>query len=139
LKGLWVKNGNNIVVNGKYVGVAGANDHNLIQLSKAVGFSPTMAESDVLQHLSRFVRFAGRYPVAKTLDEMRPLEMPVIGKVDVGFFSERDFRTAQSTLNKIIKQDFREEATRDTPAKIAFPLYHARQTTEASVHGKIRI
>jgi hypothetical protein len=63
-----------------------------------------MAETDVLQHLSKFVRFAGRYPVAKTPDEMRPLEIPVVGKVDVGFFSKRDFRTAQSTLNKIISQ-----------------------------------
>lgn len=102
LKGVWVKNGNKIVMNARYVGVTGAKDHNLIQLSKAAGFSPTIVETDVLQHLSKFVRFAGRYPVAKTPDEMRPLEIPVIGKVDVGFFSKRDFRTAQSALNKII-------------------------------------
>jgi hypothetical protein len=89
---------------GKYVGIAGAKDHDLMQLSKAVGISPTMAETDVLQRLSKFVRFAGRYPVAKTPDEMRPHGISVIGKVDVGFFSRRDFRTAQNTLNKIISR-----------------------------------
>jgi hypothetical protein len=104
LKGLWVKKGNKIVLNGKYVGVSGSKDHDLVGLSKAVGFSPTTAEADVLQRLSKFVRFAGRYPIAKTPDEMRPHEMPVIGKIDVGFFSKRDFRTAQSMLNKIISQ-----------------------------------
>jgi hypothetical protein len=30
-KGLWVKNGNKIVMGGKYVGVAGAKDHDLMQ------------------------------------------------------------------------------------------------------------
>jgi hypothetical protein len=104
LKCLWVKKGNKIVANGKYVGVPGAKDHDLMQLSKAVGFLPTMTESDVLQRLSKFVRFAGRYPIAKKPDEMRPHEIPAIGKVDVGFFSKRDFRTAQSVLNKIISQ-----------------------------------
>jgi hypothetical protein len=104
LKGLWVKKGNKIVIDGKYARVAGAKDHDLMQLSKAVAFLPTIAEGDVLHRLSKFVKFAGRYPVAKTPDEMRPCEMSVIGKVDVGFFSKRDFRTAQSILNKIISQ-----------------------------------
>jgi hypothetical protein len=102
LKGLWVKGGNKIVAGGKYIGVTGAKDHDLAQLAKAVGFSLTVAESDVLQRLSKFVRFAGRYPVARTSDEMRPHAVSVIGKVDVGFFSKHDFRIAKSALNKII-------------------------------------
>lgn len=102
LKGLWVKSGHKIVAVGKYVGVAGAKDHDLTQLAKAVGFSPTAAEADVLRRLSKFVRFAGRYPVAKTPDEMRAHGASVIGKIDVGFFSKQDFRTAKSVLNKIV-------------------------------------
>ena len=102
LKGLWVKKGNKIVQGGKYVGVAKCPDHDLVQLSGAVGFSPTTTETDVLHRLSKFVKFAGRYPVAKRPDEMQPYETPVIGRVDVGFFSKRDFRTAQSILNKIV-------------------------------------
>jgi len=106
LKALWVKKGNKVVdvKKGKYVGVGKSQHHELVQLSHAVGFSLTMTETDVLYRLSKFVRFAGRYPVAKRPDEMRPYEVPVIGKVDVGFFSKRDFRTVQSILNKIISQ-----------------------------------
>jgi hypothetical protein len=104
LKGLWVKKGNKVVENGKYVGVGKGKDHDLVQLSRAVGFSPTMTETDVLHRLSKFLRFAGRYPVAKKPDEMQPYEVSMIGKVDVGFFSKRDFRTVQSILNKIISQ-----------------------------------
>jgi len=102
LKGLWVKKGNQIVQSGQYVGVAKCRDHDLVQLSGAVCFSPTKTESDVLQRLSKFVKFAGRYPVPKRPDEMQPYETPVIGRIDVGFFSKRDFRTAQSILNKIV-------------------------------------
>lgn len=104
LKGLWVKKGNRIVENGKYVGVRKGQDHNLAELSLAVGFSATVTETDVLHRLSKFVRFAGRYPVARRPDEMQPYEESVIRKVDVGFFSKRDFRTAQSILNKIVSR-----------------------------------
>ncbi len=104
LKGLWVKDGHKIATGGRYVGVTGAKDHDLMQLAKAVGFSLTVAETDVLRRLSKFVRFAGRYPVAKTADEMRPHDVPIIGKVDAGFFSRQDFRTAQSALNKIVSR-----------------------------------
>lgn len=104
LKGLWVKKGNKVVQNGKYVRVGRGQDHDLVQLSRTVGFSPTMTETDVLHRLSKFVKFVGRYPVAKRPDEMQPYEVSVIGKVDVGFFSKWDFRTTQSTLNKIVNQ-----------------------------------
>jgi hypothetical protein len=104
LKGLWVKSGHKIVAVGKYVGVAGTKDHDLTQLARAVGFSPTAAEANVLRRLSKFVRFAGRYPVSRTPGEMRPYEVSAIGKIDVAFFSKQDFRTAKSTLNKIISR-----------------------------------
>jgi hypothetical protein len=86
LKGLWVKKGNKVVQNGKYVGVGRGQDHDLVQLSRTVGFSPTMTETDVLHRLSKFVKFAGRYPVAKRSGEMQPYEVSVIGKVAVGHF-----------------------------------------------------
>jgi hypothetical protein len=99
LKALWVRKGNKIVRNGRYKGVTGAKDHNLVQLAAAAGFIPTTAETDVLRRLSKFVRFAGRYPVAKTTDEMRPDELT---QADVGFFSKREFRLAESILNKVV-------------------------------------
>ena len=73
LKALWVrKKGNDLVRNGKYVGVKGAGDHNLVQLAQQAGFIPTAVEAQVLRRLTKFATFAGRYPVAKTVDEMRP-------------------------------------------------------------------
>jgi len=101
-KGLWVKKGNKIVQGGRYVGVPKCQDHNLVQLSGAVGLSPSKTETDVLHRLTKFVKFAGRYPVAQKPEEMQPYKISVVGRVDIGFFSKRDFRTAQSILNKAI-------------------------------------
>jgi len=100
LKALWIRKGNKIISNGKYRGVKGANDHNLTQLAQAAGFIPTTNEADVLQRLSRFSQFAGRYPVAKTPNEMKPEGLE---KTDVGYFSKKDFRTAESILNKVMR------------------------------------
>ena len=99
LKALWVRKGNKLIRDGKYRGVVGANDHNLPQLAKAAGFIPTTTEADVLRRLSQFSQFAGRYPVGKTADDMKP---DGLTKADVGFFSKRDFRTAESILNKVV-------------------------------------
>jgi len=102
LKALWVrKKGNDLIRNGKYVGVKGAGDHNLVQLAQQAGFVPTPVEAQVLRRLTKFAMFAGRYPVARTADEMRP---DGLTKTDVGFFSKRDFRFAESILNKISAQ-----------------------------------
>ena len=99
LKALWLKKGNKLVLDGRYKGVAGANDHNLVQLARAAGFIPSTTEAVVLRRLSKFSRFAGRYPVAKTVDEMEP---DGLTKADAWFFSKKDFRLAESILNKII-------------------------------------
>ena len=54
MKCYWVRKGNNIVENGKFVGVKGAGgDHNLVRLAVAVGFKATVRESDVLARLYR--------------------------------------------------------------------------------------
>jgi hypothetical protein len=99
LKALWVRKGNELIRNGRYRGVTGAKDHNLPQLAQAAGFIPTATEADVLHRLSKFSQFAGRYPVGKTPDDMKPDSLT---KADVGFFSKKDFRTAESILNKVV-------------------------------------
>ncbi len=97
-KALWLRNGDQLVRGGKYVGVKGANDHDLVQLARACHFSPTPAELAVLKRLTSFLRFAGRYPIGKTAEDMRPDELT---QADVGFFSKREFRIAESLLNKV--------------------------------------
>ena len=54
LKALWVKRGGTVCVDGRYEGVKGANDHNLVQLCDANGLSFNGAERDVLKRLSLF-------------------------------------------------------------------------------------
>jgi hypothetical protein len=103
LKCLWVRTGHRMVESGKFVGVKGAGgDHNLAQLAKVVGFRPNTRENDVLLRLSKFIRFAGRYPIAKLPNDMAPREIDGLGKLDVGYFSKADFRTCLSVLNRIM-------------------------------------
>ena len=103
MKCYWVKRGNSIVQNGKFIGVPGAGaEHNLVQLSKVVGFTPIQREADLLTRLAKFIRFAGRYPIAKNPDDMAPRQGDGLGKVDTGFFSKADFRTCLSILNKLM-------------------------------------
>lgn len=99
LKALWLRRGNDLIVNGRYRGVSGAHDHDLVQLAHATQFACTSRERDVLARLSKFIRFAGRYPVAKTANDMQP---DALTKADVGFFSKGDFRTAESVYNKLM-------------------------------------
>jgi hypothetical protein len=98
LKALWLRKGNELVTGGKYRGIRGAQDHNLVQLANAVGFAVSPKEEGVLNRLSRFARFAGRYPVAKTANEMAP---DALTQADAGFFSKQDFRTSESVLNRV--------------------------------------
>ncbi len=103
LKCLWIKHGNKIVKAGKFVGVPGAGaGHDLVRLAKIVGFPANAREADVLMRLAKFIRFAGRYPIAKVPADMAPREVADIGPVDVGFFSKADFRTCLSILNKLM-------------------------------------
>jgi hypothetical protein len=99
LKALWLRKGNKLIRDSRYKGVTGAKDHDLVQLAQAAGFIPTTTETIVLRRLSKFSRFAGRYPVARTMDEMKPDELT---QADAGFFSKKDFRLAESILNKIV-------------------------------------
>ncbi len=101
LKALWFRKGNKLLRSGGYKGVTGAKAHDLVQLAQAAGFIPTTTETAALRRLSKFSRFAGRYPVARTMDEMKPDELT---QADAGFFSKKDFRLAESILNKIVSE-----------------------------------
>jgi hypothetical protein len=103
VKCYWVKQGNKMVKNGKFIGVPGAGaDQDLVQLARIVGYKPTRRDSEVLAQLSKFIRFAGRYPIAKHLQEMAPRIIDGLGKLNFGYFSKADFRTCLSVLNKLM-------------------------------------
>jgi hypothetical protein len=102
LKARWLRNGNRLVVSGRFQNVPGVKHHDLLQLARVVGYAATPAERNVLGRLSKFALFAGRYPVATRMEMMLPHQALGLEKVDVGYFSRRDFRISQSILNKVI-------------------------------------
>lgn len=140
LKGLWVRQGNRIIENGRYVGIPGVPDHDLLRLATAVGFSPTAAERDVLQHLTKFIRFAGRYPVAKTADANLPKRQQNGPAIDIAYFSKQDFRRCITILNKVARQA--SGKTRPLIVKFAPTNPAARQqaghTQEGLTRNKLR-
>jgi hypothetical protein len=72
LKALWLKRGNMLIKNGKYVRVRGAGDHDLPQLASAAKFVINDLETDLLRRLSHFIQYGGRYPVPRDAAKLRP-------------------------------------------------------------------
>jgi len=133
MKGYWVKRGNNMVQNGKFIGVPGAGaEHNLVQLAKIVGFTPTQREADVLTRLVKFIRFAGRYPIAKNPEDMAPREIDGLGRVDIGFFSKAGFRTCLSVLNKLMSLISGKKRRTFQPLGTVHYLLRSRKTSPKS-------
>jgi hypothetical protein len=98
LKGKWVKDGNKLVEPGtqKMQKVKGAGDHELLQLADAAGFNASPEERDVLERLSVFVVWSGRYPVA-----MNPQKMLKRRGIAPRFFTPEDFSCAERIGNRL--------------------------------------
>jgi hypothetical protein len=104
LKGLWVKAGNKVVMNGRYARIPNAGDHALDQLARAVGkcivLPVTEEELSVLERLSAFVIFAGRYPIPLTPERMAPVKSLSGGAQVPHVFTPEDFQVANHLLNR---------------------------------------
>ena len=79
-KALWLKGGNRLVENGKFKPVPKAGGHNLVQLARANGLSPSPVETDVLRRLSHFIEYGGRYPIPKEPSQLMLTSVPRGGK-----------------------------------------------------------
>jgi hypothetical protein len=104
LKGLWVKAGNAIAKDGKLVRIRGVGNHQIGQLLRKVQEGTNLGVSDlelnVLDRISAFVLFAGRYPIPTTAAEMKAQRVPTGGTQAPGFFTQDDFRVAEMLLNR---------------------------------------
>jgi hypothetical protein len=80
LKALWAKQGHKLVNGGKYVGVHGAGDHDLVQLADVLKLTLSDSEKDVLRRLSHFIEYGGRYPVPKDAGRLRLSRTPLGGR-----------------------------------------------------------
>ena len=105
LKGLWVKEGNKLVADGRYVGVPNAGDHELGQLARkispAASISVSTGEYNLLDRLTAFVVYAGRYPIPLNAEQSKPVTVAGRGKQVSSFFSATDFQTAELLLNRL--------------------------------------
>jgi hypothetical protein len=102
LKGLWVGAGNKLVVEGKYQRPGKVSDHQLRQLAELVTpfcqIRLTAPELNVLDRLSHFVRFAGRYPVPRRAEEMGPVPSYTGRRQVPSWFSSDDFDVTKRLL-----------------------------------------
>jgi hypothetical protein len=80
LKALWVKQGHNLVADGKYVPVPGAGAHDLVQLAGVLKLTLSDLETDLLRRLSHFIEYGGRYPVPKNAEKLRLVSSPRGGR-----------------------------------------------------------
>lgn len=71
LKALWLKHGNKLAIGGKYVGVKGAADHDLLQLADTVELHLNRKARDVLKRLSIIMTSGGRYPIPRDWSDRR--------------------------------------------------------------------
>ncbi len=129
LKGLWVKAGNKVVQNGRYAPIPDARDHELAQLAQAIGkcivLPVTEEELSVLERLSAFVIFAGRYPIPRTPEKMAPVKSLSGGTQVPHVFTPEDFQVANRLLNRFttalnpfLNRPLQKIAARDIPGDI---------------------
>ena len=86
MKALWLKRGNKLVVNGKYVGIKGAADHNLLQIADALGLCFKGRERDVLKQLSSIMTSVGRYPIPRDWSDRKIQKIHGGGKGMPGYW-----------------------------------------------------
>jgi hypothetical protein len=80
LKAVWVKRGHKLATDGKYLGVPGAGDHDLVQLAGALKLKLSALEKGTLRRLSHFIEYGGRYPVPKDADKLQLTRAPTGGR-----------------------------------------------------------
>jgi hypothetical protein len=69
-----------------------------------VGISATEDELDVLNRLTPFLLFAGRYPVDLYFQRMRPRHVVGKGKTVPWYFDTNDFAIALRLRNRLMTQ-----------------------------------
>jgi hypothetical protein len=101
LKCFWIIQGNTVAEDGEYkIETIKRENHDLVQIAAAVGFTISTEESAALAKLSGFARSFGRYPIAKKWQEQR-LTKNEFG-IDAGpSWSEEEHRLAEAVLERL--------------------------------------
>ena len=93
-----------LVKDGKYVGVKGVGDHELLQLAAAAGVTVSQSERSILIRLTDFIKYAGRYPVPLYVEKMKPVEIPGGRTVARVYLSGAEIERAETLTNRLMKE-----------------------------------
>jgi hypothetical protein len=73
IKAVWVKRGNQLARDGKYVPMTKNEGHRLVKLCCVAGIPLDSREADALERMSDIARTIGRYPIARWAGEIIPM------------------------------------------------------------------
>jgi hypothetical protein len=112
LKALWLKQGRKYAFPGKgflqglklsLAPMGGASKHNLRAMAVAVGMSDK-GELELVEHLSWFVEWAGRYPVPLIAEKMLPKEQQYSGTVIPHVITPEKLENATRLAERLIEE-----------------------------------
>ena len=113
LKGMYIKRhrvwdepdkAHAIARGGKYVGVDGAGDHQLVQLAEAAAARVNDQERTTLARLTNFVLYAGRYPIPMRVQNMRPVKTRDGHTVAPDFISGGELAAAEALADRFMDE-----------------------------------
>ena len=103
LKAAWLKNGNKLTQDGKFVGV-NRHNHDLVFLAEKLEFNLNVEEREVLENLSYFVTGPGRYPIPDYFEKFAPGGKLKNNVSHIGFWDTRHLHTAESIVQRLAKR-----------------------------------
>ena len=96
LKGIYIKAGNRLTAEGRFLRVPDAGLHQLTQIADAGAYPINDEERRILEKLSGFILFAGRYPIPRRWQQMRPAN-----GVSPKFISKADLAIAEGLVERL--------------------------------------
>ncbi len=100
----WANEEKGLTYGGKKPKIPGVGDHELKQLADAAGVQLSSRGQAMLERMSAFVKFAGRYPIPTTPEQMKPTQNAKGQKVAPTFFSSREFELAINLAKRLMDE-----------------------------------
>ena len=102
LKGLWVSQGNRMVVGEKFVGITGIRGHELHKMAKKVNFTTSAEEEAILQGLHAKIVSSARYPIGVNWGIARATRYPNGGFGSRTTFHSGDIEVIEKMIGRLV-------------------------------------
>ena len=104
LKALWISKGNKVSTNGLYkIKTLKKDNHDLVVISSAVGFTLCQNQEEVLRKLSKFGQSFGSYPIARNWYDQK-LQNDEGGIPHVLNWDKNDFLVVDELIERLKKE-----------------------------------